>query len=116
MSTSNKPLDTLRLPGGIKATIWKNTTQAGRDFHSVEISRTYKTEDGYRDSHSFSPNELLIVGRLAERADDRITELNSEQGNGCDRTFDVFEFHDRLDVEAIMCESGRGVATRTVVC
>jgi hypothetical protein len=81
MSTANRPLDTLRLPGGIKATIWKNTTQGGKDFNSVEISRTYKTKDGYRDSHSFSPNELLIVARLADMAYGRIAELNAEQGD-----------------------------------
>jgi len=71
---SNKPVATLRERGGLKATIWKNSSTKGT-FYSIEISRTYRTDDGYRDTRSFSDSDLLIVSRLAQRAYDKVGEL-----------------------------------------
>lgn len=69
--TQNKPVDTLRERGGLKATIWKNSSPKG-SFYSIELSRTYKTESGYGDSRSFNDTDLLVIARLAEKAHDRI--------------------------------------------
>lgn len=77
MTDSKKPADTIRLPGGLKATIWFNTSEKGKTFASTEISRTYKTKDGYGDSHSYSQDDLLKVARLAGMAFDRISELRA---------------------------------------
>jgi len=74
---SNLPTDTIR-DGAIKATIWKREGDKGA-FFSVEISRTYKDGETFKDSHSYSGSELLRVSRLAERAYDRVRELKSEQ-------------------------------------
>lgn len=42
-ATQNKPVDTLRERGGLKATIWKNSSAKG-NFYSIEISvRTART-------------------------------------------------------------------------
>ena len=79
MTNSNQPADTIRLPGGLKATIWFNRSEKGNTFASTEISRTYKTQDGFRDSHSYSQDDLLRVARLAGMAFDRIIELKAEQ-------------------------------------
>lgn len=72
-TSTNQPIDTLR-DGALKATIWKNPTDKGW-FYSVEISRTYKQGEVFKDSHSFSGTEPLQVARLAHRAYDRIAEL-----------------------------------------
>jgi len=74
---SNQPTDTLR-DGAIKATIWARNGEKGT-FYSVEISRTYKDGETFKDSHSYSGSELLRVSRLAEQAYDRVRELKSEQ-------------------------------------
>jgi hypothetical protein len=73
----NKPVETLRERGGVKATIWKNSSTKG-SFYSIEISRTYKTESGYGDSRSFNDGDLLIIARLATNAHDRIGELKAK--------------------------------------
>ena len=73
-ATQNKPVDTLRERGGLKATIWKNSSDKG-SFYSIELSRTYRTENGYGDSRSFNDSDLLVVARLAQKAHDKIGEL-----------------------------------------
>ena len=49
----NTPVETVRGRGGIKATIWKNASANG-SFYSIELSRTYKTDDGFNDSSAAS--------------------------------------------------------------
>ncbi|MEM7811340.1 MAG: hypothetical protein AAF532_07685 [Planctomycetota bacterium] len=70
----NTPITTLRERGGLKATVWKNESQRG-PFYSVELSRTYKVEDEFRDSHSFPASDLLVLAHLATKAYDRVSEL-----------------------------------------
>jgi len=75
-TTKNQPIDTIR-DGALKATLWKNTTEKGH-FYSVDITRTYKVGDNYKDSHSFSGSEPLQVARLASMAYDKIAELRQQ--------------------------------------
>jgi hypothetical protein len=71
MSTSTpKPVDTLR-DGSLKAVIWANFGEKGT-FYSVQITRTYKDENGYHETGSFSGSELLRVARLMNIAYDEI--------------------------------------------
>ena len=72
----NKPVETLREIGGLKATIWKNSSSKGQ-FYSTEFSRTYRTEDGYRNSRSFHDGDLLALARLAQKAHDKLAELKA---------------------------------------
>lgn len=74
---NNKPVDTIRERGGLKATIWKNSSTKG-SFYSIEISRTYRTDQGYGESRSFNDSDLLVVARLAQKAHDKIGELKSK--------------------------------------
>ena len=76
---TNKPIDTLR-DGSLKATIWKNPSEKG-SFYSVDISRTYKQDEVFKDSHSFSGTELLRIARLANIAYDEIAILRSTDGD-----------------------------------
>ena len=55
--------------GLITATIWEND-----GFYSVDIARAYKTQDGdWRNTSSFSHNDLLNVSKCAERAENWIS-------------------------------------------
>jgi len=73
----NHPVDTIR-DGSLKATIWKNTTEKG-NFYSVNLTRSYKGEDGnWNETDSFSGSELLRVARLAEIA---YSEILIRRGN-----------------------------------
>lgn len=66
---NNKPINTIR-DGALKATIWERTSEKG-PFFSVELSRSYRTEDGtWKDSSSFVGDELLRIARLASLAYD----------------------------------------------
>ena len=62
----------------MKATLWKNTSENG-DFYSVQITRTYRDEQGnYHDSDSYSGSELLRVSRLAQKAYDYTADLREQ--------------------------------------
>lgn len=70
----NAPVETIRGRGGIKATIWKNASSNG-SFYSIELSRTYKTDDGFNDSRSFSDTDLLVLTNLLPKAYDRVADF-----------------------------------------
>ena len=72
---SNQPLQKLR-DGLITATIWRNETEAG-DMYSVNIVRSYKSGDSWKESTSYTPRELLRVSNLTRRAYDCIDQLKS---------------------------------------
>lgn len=72
---TNTPVTTIR-DGAIKATVWANQSEKGT-FYSVDFSRTYKSGDAYKDSHSFSGTEPLQIARLAQKAYDAIAELRA---------------------------------------
>ncbi len=74
---NKKPFQSIR-DGALKATIWRNESEEGKRFYSVEFSRTYTDQEGnYHDSSSFSGAELLRVGFLAQKAYDVISEARS---------------------------------------
>jgi hypothetical protein len=72
-TTKNVPVKTLR-NRRIKAAIWENQGAKGV-FYTVTISRSYKQNDVWRDSQSFSHNELLIVAKLMYDAHTAISSL-----------------------------------------
>lgn len=73
---SDKPIEKLR-DGLITATIWRNQTQGG-DMYAVSIIRSYKADDDWKQSTSYTPRETLRVANLARRAYDRIEQLKAE--------------------------------------
>jgi hypothetical protein len=81
-TTNNQPIDTIR-DGALKATIWKNPRKSDDSepghFYSVEISRTYKQGEVFKDSYSFSGTEPLQLARLAHKAYDLIAQLRSAE-------------------------------------
>ena len=72
--TSTPPADTLR-DGNVKATIWQNEGDKGA-YYSTTFSRTYKDEKGeYRETQSFSSNDLLRISELARQAHHQTNEM-----------------------------------------
>jgi hypothetical protein len=74
--TSKPPVAKLRL-GLIFANIWQRTTDKG-SFFSVSFERRYKDADGnWQSSHSFDPNDLLSLAKLADQAHTKLQEIRS---------------------------------------
>ena len=57
---SNAPAKKFRV-GYITATIWKNTTD-GRDYYSVDVTRTYKEGEDLKNTSSLGHADLLRGG------------------------------------------------------
>ena len=83
--SKTRPVHELRL-GRIRAAIWENETQNGM-LHNVTVSRLYKNEDDvWKDSTSFSRDDLPLLGKVLDRAHSWIFAANggSSNGNGHD--------------------------------
>lgn len=61
-----RPAHEIRL-GRIKATIWANPNDNGM-WYNVTLSRSYKEGEEWKSSSSFSRDELLTVGKVADMA------------------------------------------------
>lgn len=69
---SNTPVFKFKI-GLITATIWEND-----GFYSVDLTRSYKTNEGeWRSTSSYSHNDLLNVAKCAERAENWIARKAS---------------------------------------
>ena len=61
---SEQPIFKFKI-GLITATIWDND-----GFYSVDMSRSYKTNEGeWRSTNSYSQSDLLNLAKCAERAE-----------------------------------------------
>ena len=82
---TKSPEDVLR-DANLKASIWRNESEKG-PYYTTTLARTYKDEQGdYRDTHSFSQNDLLRVAELARGAYGRVNEIRREQAQGRDNS------------------------------
>lgn len=68
---TNKPVKIMRLRG-ISASIFANPAKTkGNDdstFYKVSIQRTYKVDDEFKTTSSFSRDDLPIVSLLSQKA------------------------------------------------
>ena len=72
-----KPISEVRI-GRVKAVIWPNGTD-GRTRHNVTFSRLYKDGDEWKNTQSFSRNDLLLLAKVADQAHSRIFELQQAE-------------------------------------
>ena len=72
-----KPVAEVRI-GRVKAAIWPNGTD-GRTRHNVTFSRLYKEGDEWKNTQSFSRNDLLLLAKVADQAHSRIFELQQAE-------------------------------------
>jgi hypothetical protein len=78
-SKKAKPVQEIRI-GRLKAAIWANETEGGSIRHNVTFSRLYKPEgEEWQDSTSFGRDDLLLLGKLADRVHSWIYEQTQEQ-------------------------------------
>lgn len=79
----SRPVQEIRL-GRIRAAIWENETQTGTR-HNVTISRIYKDGEDWKDTGSFGRDDLLLVGKVMDRAHSWIfahaTTASPQKGN-----------------------------------
>ena len=74
----NRPVHEIRL-GRIRAAIWANEGE-GRVWHSVTVSRLYKDRDEWKNSDSFSREDLPLVAKAVDKAHTWLYELKDEGG------------------------------------
>jgi hypothetical protein len=72
-----RPVHEIRL-GRIKAAIWENETQNGA-MYNVTVCRLYRDGMHWKDSGSFSRDDLPLVAKVADRVHSWIFEQNQEQ-------------------------------------
>ena len=84
-----KPVHEIRL-GRIKAAIWENDTQNGTMFN-VTLCRLYRDGQQWKDSASFSRDDLPLVAKVADRVHSWIFDQShgpngstSQEQNGSD--------------------------------
>jgi hypothetical protein len=68
-NTTNKPAKTVRI-GNVSASIWKRTAKDGSStYYTVQLQRSYRTDEGPQYTDSFNHDDLLNVAELARRAE-----------------------------------------------
>ncbi|QDV43812.1 hypothetical protein Enr13x_38100 [Stieleria neptunia] len=60
------PVHTVRV-GNVEAAIWVNDSKNG-SFYSTTFSRKYRTDDGVKNSDSYSGDALLRLAKAADLA------------------------------------------------
>jgi hypothetical protein len=66
-----KPVFEVRF-GRIRASVWKNHHPDQGDWFSVQITRLYKDDKGWKAATSFGRDDLLVVAKVADKAHDWI--------------------------------------------
>lgn len=74
----NEPVHRIRL-GRISAAIWKNTSSNGMDWYRVNITRSWKDGDEWKEAASFDAGELPLVSTAAMMAHTWIWEQRAAQ-------------------------------------
>lgn len=70
------PIAKLRL-GLIFANIWQRATDDDV-FYSVSFERRYRDSQGnWQSTHSYNPDDLLLLSKLADRAHTEVTNLRA---------------------------------------
>jgi hypothetical protein len=65
--------------GGIEVAVWPNQTENGTMYNTT-ISNSYKDDKSgeWKETKSFSPTDLLVVGELSRQAFAKISELKQQ--------------------------------------
>jgi len=79
---SNQPIHRIR-HGAVNASIWRQETEKGVMFN-VTFQRAYKDGDDWKNSTSFGRKDLLVLGFIAARAFEWISNQsrNSRKSDG----------------------------------
>ena len=72
-----QPVQEVRL-GAIKAAIWQNDTENGVRFN-VTFERLYREGETWKSTESFGRDDLLLLGKVADRAHSWILEQRGSE-------------------------------------
>jgi len=61
-----QPAHKIRI-GNLQATIWRNLAERG-NWYSVKLSRSFKTDEGFRDTDNLGYDDLLTAGKVLDLA------------------------------------------------
>jgi hypothetical protein len=74
--SENLPVHTIR-HRSIKAAIWRNQTEKGL-MYTVTVSRSYKVGEEWKESHSFTYDQIMNVAKVLSDAHSFITGLRAK--------------------------------------
>ena len=69
---NNQPAAKFRI-GAVTATVWENEG-SGRTFYSVNLSRSYKDGDDWKEADNFNHGDLLNAAKVLKRAEQYISD------------------------------------------
>ena len=75
MASNNRPIHEIKL-ARIRATLWLNR-DGSKTWYSVAIARTYRDGDEWKDTTSFSRDDLPLVAKAAEMAYSWIWQIDA---------------------------------------
>jgi hypothetical protein len=87
------PVHTIR-HRSLKASIWKNDTKRG-PMYKVKVVRSYREGDEWRDTQSFSYDELMNVAKLFSDAHSWISQERAREAADRPRTIAPSSKRDR---------------------
>ncbi|UYV13470.1 MAG: hypothetical protein NCW75_04095 [Phycisphaera sp.] len=91
---TNPPIDHVRL-GAIRAAIWRNTDSQGRSRYNVTFERGYVNQKGdWQSSTSYGRDDLLTLAKVADLANTRIHEIQTEDREHADHSGEGTEQQD----------------------
>ncbi|GIT93358.1 hypothetical protein JANAI62_37800 [Jannaschia pagri] len=77
MTKGNGPVDTFQ-DYPVEIAVFERQGENGT-WHNAQVSKTYKEEDEYKRTSSFTRNDLLKLNALLPQAINRMQELAQEQ-------------------------------------
>jgi hypothetical protein len=77
--SKNEPAARVRM-STIQASIWRNESPDGKAYFSTTFERRYLDKDGkWKNSTSFSADELLLLAKVADLAHTEVIRLRSAE-------------------------------------
>lgn len=77
-TSPQRPADAIRL-GAVQAAIWRNESDEGRINYNITLERLFKdADDKWQSSTSFGRDDCLRLGKVLDRAETRIFELQAK--------------------------------------
>ena len=67
----NSPAHKIRI-SNLQATIWRNSGDKG-SWYSVQLTRGYKTDEGWRETDNLGFDDLLTAAKLLDQAHTWVT-------------------------------------------
>ena len=65
--SKTKPVHRIHV-GNIAAAIWANKSEKSGTWYSVTFSRSYKNQDTWKHTDSYSRDDLLVLAKVADLA------------------------------------------------